>query len=138
MKKIITTLILLSLSTIANAEYMVNYGEVQNLRFVTPSAPEIPEPEPEPVKECQYQWLSTGWMEYPETSPGMNIKTEVKWDTKLVANVIGQVDSYEKDGYSYFKNGEFKNRSVRCDGRSGCGNSVTYYTYYEICRIEIK
>lgn len=96
MKKIITTLILLSLSTIANAEYMVNYGEVQNLRFVTPSSPEIPEPEPEPVKECQYQWLNTGWMEYPETSPGMNIKTEVKWDAKLVANVIGQVDSMKK------------------------------------------
>jgi hypothetical protein len=138
MKKIITTIILLSLSTVANAEYMVNYGEVKDLRFVTPSAPEIPEPEPEPVKECQYKWLSTGWMEYPATTPGKNITTEIKWDNKLVSNVAGEVASYEKDGYSYFKNGEFKDRSVRCDGRSGCGTAVTYYTYYEICRIEIK
>lgn len=138
MKKIITTLILLSLSTIANAEYMVNYGEVKDLRFVIPSTPEIPEPEPEPVKECQYKWLSTGWMEYPATIPGKNITTEIKWDNKLVSNVAGEVASYEKDGYSYFKNGEFKDRSVRCDGRSGCGTAVTYYTYYEICRIEIK
>jgi hypothetical protein len=138
MKKIITTLILISLSAIANAEYMVNYGEVKDIRFITQTAPEVPEPEPEPVKECQYQWLTTGWMEYPESTPGMNIKTEVKWDSKLVANVIGKVDSYEKDGYSYFKNGEYKFRSVRCDGQSLCGSSVTYYTYYEICRLEIK